>query len=773
MLPPDMKGRLEDRRLLTGQGRFTSDWNFPNQAYAAFLRSDRAHAEIISIDAAAALGSPGVLAVLTGEDVAAAGCNSIPTNLAVKDRFGEPLKKPPRPVLAQHKVRYVGECVACVVAETAHAAQDAVELISVEYRDLPAVASAEKALQPGAAQLHAELPGNLSFDWVAGDEPATEAAFRSAARVVKLALDNQRLIGNPMEPRACAATYDPAEQKYALYACTQGTAGMRGQLVHTLGVPDDKVDVIAEDVGGGFGVRFNMYPEYCAVMLAAKKAGRPVKWTGSRSEVFLSDEQGRDVASTSELALDGSGKFLAMRFSYVADLGAYLAPTGPFINTQGVVACLTGVYEVPAACARVRLAVTNKSPGAAYRGAGRPVMSYMIERLVDEAAREIGIDPAELRRRNLVPKNKFPYKAANGNTYDCGDFEGVLADALAASDWAGFAARRAESALRGRLRGRGMAAYIEASGGGFAPHDQVELRFGPDGTVTMYAVSHSHGQGHETSYAQIVSAVLGVPIESFRLRNGDPAVRLVGNATGGSRSLLGVGSVMQLAAKQVVDKGLALASRELEAAAADIEFADGAYRIKGTDRAVSLLALAKKHAGTPQALHVRTEGKFGVTFPNGCHVAEVEIDPETGVAEIVKFTAVDDAGNIVNHQIVEGQMQGGITQGAGQVFGEHAIYDEETGQLLTGSFMDYPMPRAGLVGGLAIHEHPVPTASNPLGAKGVGEAGVSGSLPALMNAVLDALRQAGVRRFDMPATPDRLWRAIRAARPTARSAGDP
>jgi aerobic carbon-monoxide dehydrogenase large subunit len=759
-----MKGRLEDRRLLTGQGRFTSDWNFPNQAYAAFLRSDRAHAEIISVDAAAALKSPGVLAVLTGRDVEEAGFTSIPTNLAVKDRFGEPLRKPPRPVLARGKVRHVGECIACVVAETPHQAQDAVESIAVEYRELPAVTVGEKALEAGAPQLHAELAGNLSFDWVAGDEAATEAAFRSAARVVKLELENQRLVGNPMEPRACAATYDGATQKYALYACTQGTAGMRGQLAYTMGVPDDKLDVIAEDVGGGFGVRFNMYPEYCAVMLAAKRLGRPVKWTGSRSEVFLSDEQGRDVASTSELALDASGRFLAMRFSYTADLGAYLAPTGPFINTQGVVACLTGVYDVPAACARVKLAVTNKPPGAAYRGAGRPVMSYMIERLVDQAAHELGMDPAELRRRNLVPKDRFPYKAANGNTYDCGDFEGVLDDALAVSDWAGFPARRAESAARGKLRGRGMAAYIEASGGGFAPHDQVELRFGSDGTVTMYAVSHSHGQGHETSYAQIVSAVLGVPLENFRLRNGDPAVRLVGNATGGSRSLLGVGSVMQLAAKQVVDKGLALASKELEAAAADIEFADGAYRIKGTDRAVSLLSLARKFAGGAQALDVRTEAKFGVTFPNGCHVAEVEIDPETGVAEIVRFAAVDDAGNIVNHQIVEGQMQGGITQGAGQVFGEHAVYDPESGQLLSGSFMDYPMPRAGLVGGLTIREHPVPTASNPLGAKGVGEAGVSGSLPALMNAVLDALRQAGVRHFDMPATPDRLWRAIRAAK---------
>src|SRR6266516_391748 len=680
-----MKGRLEDRRLLTGRGRFISDWNFPNQAHAAFLRSDRAHAEIVSVDAGSALAAPGVLLVLTGKDVAEAGYKSIPANLGVKDRFGEPLKKPPRPVLAQGKVRHVGECVACVVAESAQLAQDAAELIAVEYRDLPAVTVADKALAPGAPQLHAELPGNLSFDWVAGDEAATEAAFRAADRVVRLALDNPRMVGNPMEPRACAGTYDAATQKYALYACTQGTAGMRGQLVYTMGVPDDKIDVIAEDVGGGFGVRFNMYPEYSAVLLAAKKTGRPVKWTGSRSEVFLSDEQGRDVASTSELALDSSGKFLALRFSYIADLGAYLAPTGPFINTQGVVACLTGIYAVPAACARVKLAVTNKAPGAAYRGAGRPVMSYMLERLVDEAAVELGIDPAE-------------------------------------------------------------------------------LRFGADGGVTLYAVSHSHGQGHETSYAQIVSSVLGVPVEKFRLRNGDPAVRLVGNATGGSRSLLGVGSVMQLAAKQVVEKSLALAARDLEAAAADIEFADGSYRIRGTDRAVSLAALAKKYAGTANALDVKTEGKFGVTFPNGCHVAEVEIEPETGIAEIVRFTAVDDAGNIVNHQIVEGQMQGGITQGAGQVFGEHAVYDPDTGQLLSGSFMDYPMPRAGLVEGLAIHEHPVPTATNPLGAKGVGEAGGSGSLPALMNAVSDALRQAGVTRFDMPATPDRLWRAIRDAK---------
>jgi carbon-monoxide dehydrogenase large subunit len=452
--------------------------------------------------------------------------------------------------------------------------------------------------------------------------------------------------------------------------------------------------------------------------------------------------------STSELALDASGKFLALRFTYVADLGAYLAPTGPFINTQGVVACLSGVYEVPAACARVRLAVTNKPPGAAYRGAGRPVMSYMIERLVEEAAFELGMDPAELRRRNLV--QNFPTRRRRQHLR-LRRFRAYSRTPWR-SDWTGFPARRAQSASRGRLRGRGMASYIEASGGGFAPSDQVELRFARDGTVTMYAVSHSHGQGHETSYAQIVSGALGVPIGNFRLRNGDPAVRLVGNATGGSRSLLGVGSVMQLAAREVVEKGLALAARDLEAAAADIEFRDGAYRIKGTDRAVALLALATKYADTREALDVKTEAKFGATFPNGCHVAEVEIEPETGIAEIVGFTAVDDAGNLVNPQIVEGQMQGGITQGAGQVFGEQLIYDPDSGQLLTGSFMDYAMPRAGLVEGLAIREHPVPTATNPLGAKGVGEAGVSGSLPALMNAVVvaapggrDALRHAGDR----------------------------
>jgi aerobic carbon-monoxide dehydrogenase large subunit len=756
-----MKGRLEDHRLLTGRGRYASDWNFSDQAYAAFLRSDRAHAEIVSIRTDAALAMPGVLAVLTGDDVAQAGWKSLPTNLAVNDRFGRPLKKPPRPALAQQKVRHVGECVACVVAESPLAAQDAVEAIEVGYRDLPCAVDARAALAPGAPQLHEIVPGNLVFDYGTGDEAAAAEAFESAARTVKIAVNNTRVVGNPLEPRACAATYDGSRAHYTLYACTQGTAGMRSQLVNTMQIADDKIDVVAEDVGGGFGVRFNVYPEYCAVLLAAKKVGRPVKWTGSRSEVFLADEQARDFHCEGELALDASGRFLAMRFSLVANLGAYLAPTGPFISTQGVTACLTGVYDVPAAYARVQLACTNTAPVAAYRGAGRPIMSYILERLVDQAAHELVIDPAELRRRNLVPKTKFPYTTANGGKYDCGDFEGVLDDALAASDWSGFRARRAESRARGRLLGRGISSYIEATGGGFAPHDQVEIRFGADGGVTLYAVSHSHGQGHETTYAQIVSRVLGVPMESMRLRNGDPAVRLVGNASGGSRSLLGVGSVMQIAATEVVEKGRALAAETLEAAVADIEFAGGEYRIQGTDRAVTLTELAKKHPGR---LDVRTQSKIGVTYPNGCHVAEVEIEPETGEARVVRYTAVDDAGNVINPMIVHGQMQGGITQGAGQVFGELSVYDPDTGQLLTGSFMDYFMPRAGLVDGLSLLEHPVPTATNPLGAKGVGEAGVTGSLPALMNAVLDALRPAGVSHFEMPASPARVWAAIRAAK---------
>jgi len=569
-----------------------------------------------------------------------------------------------------------------------------------------------------------------------------------------------------MEPRAGVGVWDAGAVAYTLYACTQGASAMRGQMAPVLGVPPEKIFVVAEEVGGGFGVRFNTYPEYCALLFAAKKLGRPVKWVGTRSEMFLADEQARDIVHRSEMALDADGRILGIRFDFTCNLGAYVAFTGAFVNTVNLVNVASGVYDVQAVHVQAKLVLTNTIPTAAYRGAGRPVASYSMERLVDEAAREIGMDPAAFRRRNLVPAAKFPYRIVTGFEYDCGDFEGVLDKAVRESDWAGFAARREESARRGRLRGRGMSSYIESTGGGgFAPYDQATLEWDAGGGITLYAPSHNHGQGHETTYAQIVAGQLGVPLESIRLRSSVPDRIITGNPTGGSRSLHGVGSVMLLAAQDVVKKGMALAAEELEAAEADIEFGEGEYRVSGTDRRVSIVALAKKHPGR---LDVdKTGEKVGATFPNGCHVAEVEIEPETGEIEILRYTAVDDAGTIINQQIVEGQMQGGITQGAGHILGEHAVYDDG-GQLITGSFMDYPMPRAVLVNNLRVLEHPVPTKTNPLGAKGVGEAGVTGSMPCIMNAIADALRGAGVTRFDMPANPQRVWAAIRAAK-----AGDP
>jgi carbon-monoxide dehydrogenase large subunit len=757
------KGRLEDERMLTGRGRYVSDWQLAGQAYGHFVRSDRAHAEIVSIEKEKAMQMPGVLAVLTGADVAAAGLQPLPAAAPMKGRGGAEQLATRRPALAQGRVRYVGEPVALVVAQTAAAAQDAAEAVAVEYRDLPAVVDARAALAPGAPQLHDNIPGNLLLDFVGGDEAATKAAFERAARIVRLTSYHTRVVGNPMEPRAATGLYDAASGTYYLYACTQGATGMRGQMASVLGVSPEKIRVVAEEVGGGFGVRFNIYPEYCALLLAAKRLGRPVKWAGTRSEVFIADEQARDIVHQGEMALDGSGRILGMRFEFTCNLGAYLAFTGSFVNTVNLVNVASGVYDVRAVHVQSKLVVTNTVPTAAYRGAGRPVSSYAIERLVDQAAYELGMDPAEFRRRNLVPKEKFPYKIVTGFEYDCGDFEGVLDKALTAAQWTSFEERKNQARRRGKLLGRGIATYIEASGaGGFAPYDEVQLTWDENARITLRATSHSHGQGHETAYAQIVSGVLGVPMETIRLRTADPDMNLIGNPTGGSRSLFGVGSVMLLASQKVVRKGLALAAEELEAAAADLEFVDGSYRIKGTDRKVDLISLVKKH---PAALDVDLKDKkVGATFPNGCHIAEVEIEPETGTPEIVRYVACDDVGNIVNHQIVEGQMQGGITQGAGHVFGEQAVYDRDSGQLLNGSFMDYPMPRAMLVNNLTVIDHPVPTKTNPLGAKGVGEAGVTGSMPCLMNAVMDALRQAGVAHFDMPASPHRIWSALQAAR---------
>jgi carbon-monoxide dehydrogenase large subunit len=758
------KGRLEDERMLKGAGRYVADWELPGQLCGHFLRSDRAHAGIRAIDTSAALGSPGVVAVLTGEDVLAAGQKPMPAAAPMKGRGGAEQRVPPRYALTRDRVRYVGEPVALVVAESSQQAQDAAEAIAIDYEDLPAVVAAAQALAPGAPQLHESVPGNLVLDFAGGDEAATDAAFARAAKVVKLTAYHTRVVGNPMEPRAATGAYDPSADLYYLYATTQGAGPMRLQVAAMLGVAPEKVRIVAEEVGGGFGVRFNAYPEYGALLLAAKKLGRPVKWVSSRSEVFVADEQARDIVHRGEMALDAGGRMLGMRFEYLSNAGAYLAFTGSFINTVNLVAVASGVYDVAAVHVQMKLVLTNTVPTAAYRGAGRPVASYAMERLVDEAAREIGMDPAEFRRRNLVPKEKFPYRIVTGFEYDCGDFAGVLDKALKASDWSRFDERRQESRQRGRLRGRGIAAYIEASAsGGFAPYDQAHVTWERDGTVTLRTASHNHGQGHETVFAQIVSGVLGIPMEKIRLRTSEPDQLMVANPTGGSRTLAGIGSAMLCAAQEIVRNGFALAAEHLESAAADIEFKEGHYRIKGTDRSVAITALAEKYPGRLD-LDYKDRPKVPSTYPNGCHVAEIEIEPETGEIEIVSYVAVDDAGTILNHQIVEGQMHGGITQGAGHVLGEQAIYDRDTGQLLTGSFMDYPMPRAVLVNKLQVLEHPVPTQTNPLGAKGVGEAGVTGSMPCLMNAVLDALGQAGVTRFDMPASPHRIWAALQAAK---------
>jgi carbon-monoxide dehydrogenase large subunit len=758
-----MKGRLEDHRMLTGRGRYVSDWNLPGQAYGHFLRSDRAHAKIVSIQTEEVLKRPGVIAVITGQELVDAGLKPIPAAAPFKWHDGSAQRLAQRPSLAHEVVRHVGEPVALIVAETAVQAQDAAEALMVEYEDLPAVTTAAEAMAAGAPQLHPGAPGNMVLDFVGGDEAATNAAFAKAARVVKLGAYHSRVIGNPMEPRAAMGSYDAAKDLYYLHGTTQGTGPMKGQLAAVLGVPPEKVRVVAEEVGGGFGVRFNAYPEYGTLLYAAKKLGRPVKWVGTRSEVFVGDEQARDIHHSGELALDKEGRILGMRFDYLSNMGAYVAFTGAVVNTLGLVNVNCGVYDVQAVHVRGRLVLTNTIPTAAYRGAGRPVASYALERLVDEAARELGLDPAEFRRRNMIPPTKMPYKLVGGSEYDSGDFEAVMNKALEQSDWKSFEKRNADSRKHGKLRGRGMATYIEMTApGGFAPYDQAHVTWETDGSLTLRTASHNHGQGHETTFAQIVSRVLGVAVERVRLRTSEPEHNLVANPTGGSRTLHGLGSAMHWASQEIARNGLNVAAEHLESAVQDIEFDLGTYRIKGTDRKVRIEELAKKYPGRLD-LDFKDRPKVPATFPNGCHVAEVEIDPETGACDIVSYVACDDVGNIINHQIVEGQMQGGVTQGAGHIFLEQGVYDA-SGQLLTGSFMDYAMPRAGLVGGLTVTDHAVPTATNPLGAKGVGEGGVTGSMPALMNAVLDALHRAGVKQFDMPATPHRLWSALQAAR---------
>lgn len=750
--------RLEDLRLITGAGKYASDWNLPNQAYACFVRCDRAHARIISVDTQAAREHPGVVGVYTGEDAVRAGYVRSANFLTFTGKNGMSVRFPDRPVLAHGTVRFVGEPVALIVAETALIAQDAAELVEVEYEDLPVVVDPEAAIADGAPQLHGDVPRNLPFEYEAGDAAATQAAFDKAAHVTTLKVESTRVIPNPMEPRACLVAYDASDDSYTVHVCLQGMNMMRKQLSAYTKVPEEKLRIVARDVGGGFGQRSTGYPEYCAVMLAAKATGRPVKWVSSRSEGFLSDTHGRANIITGELALDKEGRFLGLRVDWIADMGAYLAPAGPVSHIRNPTTCLTGVYRIPALYGHWRVALTNTAPVAAYRGAGRPDIAYIIERLVSRAAIELGIDPVELRRRNFIPADAFPYKTPTGSTYDCADVPGLVNKAVRAADWEGYDARRKASQKRGLLRGIGISTVIENTGAGMFAKDEIELEATAEGKVIAYSVSHSQGQGHETTFAMVIAKALGIPVDRVQLRQAPTDKTLMGNHSGGSRTMVGAGTVCHLAAVKLIEHGKSLAADELGLEPSQVDYANGTFEGRNGGK-ITLAELAKR-----RTVSVIGEGTFGSTFPNGCHIAEVEIDPQTGVTKIVSYVTVDDCGVVVNHAIVEGQLHGAVAQGAGQVFGEHVVYDRETGQLITGSFSDYYMPRAGLLPNLIMQEYPTASRVNPLGIKGTGESGCTASLACLVNAVLDAVKPLGIAHLDMPLTPAKLWTAISAAK---------
>jgi carbon-monoxide dehydrogenase large subunit len=754
--------RREDARLLTGLGRYAADFHADAELHACFVRSDRAHARIVSIDTAAAREQSGVLAVYIGADMAE--LRWPPTYARLSGRGGKHVLEPKRWVIATDRVRFVGEVVAMIVAESPMIAQDAAELIAVEYEELPVVVEAAAALAAGAPLLHDRIPANICFEYEFGDAVQAASIFSAAPAanllVTRLAVRSQRLVSNPMEPRACIGQYGEGNG-YTLRVPTQGVAMMRSGICAMMDVPAGQVHILAEDVGGGFGTRSNAEPEYGAVLLAARRLGRPVRWAGTRSEGFLSDSQGRANDYDGELALDRAGRFLALRFRILSNLGAYLTQTGALVHSTMPAYCANGVYDIHSVHGLCTQVLTNTAPVGAYRGAGRPDIAYFIERIVDRAAADHGFDRIELRRRNLVPREAFPYRNATGYTYDSGDFGALLDRGLALSDWPGFPARAAAAAARGRLRGIGLAMAIEPSGGGLGAREEAAIRFNPDRTVAIYSLSQSNGQGHETTFPMLVGELLGIAPAKIQLRASEADSMLTGFGSVGSRSLMLVGSAFKLAAQQAIAKARVLAAHKLGVPGQVLEFRDGAFVAPGGEP-LQLLDLGAMRAGDGSGVLDVTAGvPMTRAFPNGCHIAEVEIDPDTGEVQIDTYTAVDDFGNVINHAVVEGQVHGGVTQGAGQVLGEHCVYDPQTGQLLTGSFMDYTLPRAGGMPEFRIADHPVPCTTNALGAKGAGEAGTTGALAAIMNGVIDALRVRGISEIDMPVTPARVWEALR------------
>jgi carbon-monoxide dehydrogenase large subunit len=755
------RGRREDLRLLTGKGQYTADYGFEGQVAGHFLRADRAHAKIARIDTAEARKLPGVLDILTGANLVATGWKGTPSTSFFKGVGGSTLRVPFRTGLAHERVRFVGEPVALIVAESEYVAQDAAELIAIEYEDLPPLVTARDAIADGAVRVHDELPDNLAFDYEYGNQAATEPGFAQAAHVVRVEVHAQRISGNPMEPKSCTALYDAANETFEICIPTQGTGDLKAALSQITGLAPEKFRIRSADVGGGFGVRHEIYPEFLAVMLAAKRTGKPVRWLGTRSETISGDHHGRAADLIGELAVDAKGRFLALRVQWLVNLGAYCSNSGPLINTIAApTSSAISLYNVPAVHGRHRLVFTNTTPTTAYRGAGRPNVAYLWERLVEEAAVATGIDSIKLRRRNVLRKNVFPMKTPTGSTYDSGDPARLLDTALKASDWDGFEKRRKAAKREGKLRGIGLALFLEPSGG--MGKEQVELRVEPNGRLSMFSLAGPSGQGHETVYPALVADILGVAEDKIDLRYNDMNTpKLIGVGTFGSRSLISHGAALTKGAREIVEKGKALAARQFEVAADDVTFADGQYRVVGTDLSVSMQALIEKRWGeAAHPLDTNVTLDLATAFPSGAHVAEVEIDPQTGAAHIVNYIAADDCGTIYNHKLVEGQLHGGLMQGIGQVFGEHIAYDPDSGQLLSGTFMDYFMPRAHNLPPIELIDCGVPSPVNPLGAKGAGEAGATGSVPALANAVLDALKPVNVGKLEMPYTSHQIWRAI-------------
>ena len=761
--------RFEDPRLLRGEGRFLGDVNLPGQTHAVVVRSPHAHARLRSIDASAAARAAGVLGVLTGADVARDGLGTTRMTLRRKRPDGSPMFAPPHPGLVRDRVRYVGDPVALVVAETPAQAEDAAGLVRVDYEPLPSVTSTAEA-GPGSPPVWDECPDNISNVFEVGDRTATDAAFARAHRVIRRRYVITRVHAQYLEPRGALGLYDPGEDRYTLYADVQYPHRVRNALASMIfRVPEHRIRVVAGDIGGGFGAKGWQYAEHRLVLWAARKLRRPVKWTCERHEALLADEHARDNISEAELALDAEGRFLALRVRTTANLGAYVSSDRNLLPTFSNVATLVGVYTIPAAHVHVTGVLTNTSPTAPYRGAGRPEASYVIERLIDDAARELGMDPVELRRTNFIPPSAMPHRTALGATYDCGEFEQSMDEALKLADVAGFAARREAARRRGALRGIGVANAIERA----APPgpEFAEIRFDPSGTAMILMGTKNQGQGHETTFKQILHERLGFDPGEVRFVDGDTDRVAFGMGSTGSRSTVIGGTALWMAADKVIAKGRKIAARMLEAAEADILFAEGRFTVVGTDRAVAVREVARaafQPAQLPPGLEpgLYETGTFSPaapTFPNGCHVCELEIDEATGAVTLVNYVVVDDVGTVVNPLTLEGQIHGGVAQGLGQALMEQVVYDRDSGQLLTSTFMDYGIPRADTLCDLTIDRHPVPTALNPLGAKGAGEAGTVGALPAVINAVVSALAPLGVRDFDMPATSERVWRAIQDA----------